>query len=139
MNRLWQIEICKLEFGWRGFWNPEGWLFQFHQPVFIKAISVDLNSLRQKRTWMTEVFSKDFPGLRTSAASMTSTASTTSMASMTSTASFYQKIYWSWRLDHCGMDHQKHYWLWWLDHSWHQNDQYLSLFVERIIKNPIFH
>ena len=104
---LWQIEICKLEFGWRGFWNPEGWLFQFHQPVFIKAISVDLNSLRQKRTWMTEVFSKDFPGLRTSAASMTSTASTTSMASMTSTASF----------------HQKNCWSWWLDHSWHKNDQ----------------
>jgi hypothetical protein len=40
-----------------------------------------------------EVFSSDFPGLRTSAASMTSTASTTSMASMTSTASFHQKIY----------------------------------------------
>ena len=70
-----------------------------------------------------EVLSSDFPGLRTSAASMTSTASTTSIASMTSTASFHQKIYWSW----------------WLDHSWHQNDQYLSLFVEWIIKNPIFH
>jgi hypothetical protein len=40
-----------------------------------------------------EVLSSDFPGLRTSAASMTSTASTTSMASMTSTASFHQKIY----------------------------------------------
>ena len=40
-----------------------------------------------------EVLSTDFPGLRTSAASMTSTALTTSMASMTSTASFYQKIY----------------------------------------------
>ena len=38
-----------------------------------------------------EVPSYDFPGLRTSVASMTSTASTTSMASMTSTASFYQK------------------------------------------------
>ena len=67
-----------------------------------------------------EATSCDFSGLRTSAASMTSTAS---MASMTSTASFHQKIYWSW----------------WLDHSWHQNDQYLSLFVELIIKNPIFH
>jgi hypothetical protein len=54
---------------------------------------------------------------------MTSTASTTSMASMTSTASFHQKIYWSW----------------WLDHSWNQHDQYLSLFVEQIIKNPICH
>ena len=40
-----------------------------------------------------EVLSSDFPGLRTSAASMTSTASTTSMASMTSTASFHQKNY----------------------------------------------
>ena len=38
-----------------------------------------------------EVLSSDFPGLRTSAASMTSTASTTSMASMTSTASFHGK------------------------------------------------
>ena len=70
-----------------------------------------------------EVLSSDFPGLRTSAASMTSTASTTSIASMTSTASFHQKIYWSW----------------WLDHSWHQNDQYLSLFLELIFKNPIFY
>ena len=34
---------------------------------------------------------------------------------------------------------KKNYWSWWLDHSWHQNDQYLSLFVERIIKNSIFH
>ena len=33
----------------------------------------------------------DFPGLRTSAISMTSTASTTSMASMTLTASFQKK------------------------------------------------
>jgi hypothetical protein len=40
-----------------------------------------------------EVLSSDFPVLRTSAASMTSTAPTTSMASMTSTASFHQKIY----------------------------------------------
>ena len=70
-----------------------------------------------------KVLSSDFPDLRTSAASMTSTASTTSMASMTFTASF----------------HQKHYWLWWLDHPWHQNDQYWSLFVEWIIKNPIFY
>ena len=42
------------------------------------------------------VISGDFPGLRTFAASMTSTASTTSVASMTSTASFHQKNYWSW-------------------------------------------
>ena len=38
-----------------------------------------------------EVVSSDFPGLKTSAASMTSVASTASMASMTSTASFHQK------------------------------------------------
>ena len=30
-------------------------------------------------------------------------------------------------------------WSWWLDHPWHQNDQYGPLFVEWIIKNPIFH
>ena len=65
----------------------------------------------------------DFPGLRTSAVSITSTASMTSVASMPSTASIHQKIYWSW----------------WLDHPWHPNDQYQSLFVEWIIKNPIFH
>ena len=40
-----------------------------------------------------EVPSCDFPGLRTSMASMTSTASTTSMASTTLTASFYQNFY----------------------------------------------
>ena len=40
-----------------------------------------------------KVLSSDFPGLKTSAASMTSVASTVSMASMTSTASFHQKIY----------------------------------------------
>ena len=36
-----------------------------------------------------EVLSSDFPGLKTSAASMTSVASTASVASMTSTASFH--------------------------------------------------
>ena len=40
-----------------------------------------------------EVLSSDFPGLKTSAASMTTVASTASMASMTSTASFHQKNY----------------------------------------------
>ena len=40
-----------------------------------------------------EVLSNDFPGLKTSAASMTSVASTASMASMTSTTSFHQKNY----------------------------------------------
>ena len=66
---------------------------------------------------------RDFSGLRTSAVSMTSTASMTSVASMTSTASIHQNIYWSW----------------WLDHPWHPNDQYQSLFVEWIIKSPVFH
>ena len=47
-----------------------------------------------------------FSGLKTSAASVTSTASTTSVASF----------------------HQKKYWFWWFDDPWHQNDQYLSLF-----------
>ena len=65
----------------------------------------------------------DFPGLKTFAVSMTSTASMTSVASMTSTASI----------------HQNNYWSWWLDHPWHPNDQYQSLFVEWIIKIPIFH
>ena len=54
---------------------------------------------------------------------MTSVASTASMALMTSTASFHQKIYWSW----------------WFDPPLHPNDQYQPLFVEWIIKNPIFH
>ena len=40
-----------------------------------------------------KVPSRNFPNLRTSAASMTSTASTTSMASMTLTASFHEKYY----------------------------------------------
>ena len=70
-----------------------------------------------------EVISSDFPGLRTSAASMTSTASTTSVASMTSTASFHQRTSWTWLLDH----------------PWYQNDQYWSLFEEWIIKNPVFY
>jgi hypothetical protein len=40
-----------------------------------------------------EVLSSDFPGLKTSAASITAMASTASVASMTSTASFHLKIY----------------------------------------------
>ena len=67
-----------------------------------------------------EVLSSDFPGLKTSAASMTSVTSTASVASTTSTASF----------------HQKNYWCWWLDHPLHPNDQNQPLFVEGIIKNP---
>ena len=40
-----------------------------------------------------KVLVSDFPGLKTSAASMTSVASTASIVSMTSTASFHQKLY----------------------------------------------
>ena len=69
------------------------------------------------------VLSSDFPGPRTSAASLTSSASATSLASTASKALFHQKTSWSW----------------WLHHPWHQNDQYWPLFVEWIIKNPIFH
>ena len=93
------------------------WIYQ------INIFSKHQNKAEFKNLDDSKVLSRNFPDLRTSAASMTSTASTTSMASMTFTASF----------------HQKHYLLWWLDHPWHQNDQYRSLFVEWIIKNPIFH
>ena len=40
-----------------------------------------------------EVLSSDFPGLKTSAASINSVTSTASMASMTLTASFHQRNY----------------------------------------------
>ena len=95
----------------------------FHDSTPKNIFSKHQNKAEFKNLDDSEVPSCDFPGLRTSAASMTSTASTASMASMTSTASFHQTIYWSW----------------WLDHSWQQNDQYLSLFLEWIFKNPIFH
>ena len=67
--------------------------------------------------------SRDFLGLRIFAVSMTSTALMTSVASMTLTASINQNIYWSL----------------WLDHPRHPYDQYKSLFVEWIIKIPIFY
>ena len=66
-----------------------------------------------------EFLSSNFPGLRTSSASMTSTASTTSVASTTFTASFHQKILlilivglflapkWPILVLFCGMDLQK--------------------------------
>jgi hypothetical protein len=57
----------------------------------INIFSKHQNKAKFKNLDDFEVPSCDFPGLRTSAASMTSTASTTSMASMTSTASFHQK------------------------------------------------
>ena len=95
----------------------------FHDSNKKKIFSKHQNKAEFKNLDDSKVISRNFPYLRTSAASMTSTASTTSMASMTFTASF----------------HQKHYWLWWLDHPWHQNYHNWSLFVEWIIKNPIFH
>ena len=66
------------------------------------------------------VLSSDFPGLRISVASMTSTAS---VASMTSTASF----------------HKRNYWVLCFHQPWHQNDLSWSLNVEWIIKNPLFY
>ena len=108
-----------------------------------------------------EVLSSDFPVLRTSAVSMTSTASTTSIASMTSTVSFHQIFCWSWWLDHpwhpndqidlnglCNLTglnslnspiSSKNFLIQMVWSSQHQNDQYWSLFVEWIIKNPIFY
>ena len=95
----------------------------FHDSSKIIFVSKHQNKAEFQNLVNSEVLSSDFSGLRTSAASVTSTASTTSVASMTSTASFHQKIYWSW----------------WFDDPWHQNNQYLSVFVEWIIKNPIFY
>ena len=79
----------------------------FHDSTPKNIFSKHQNKAEFKNLDDYEVPSYDFPGLRISAASMTSTASTTSMASMTLTASF----------------HQKNYRSWWLAHSWHQNDQ----------------
>ena len=67
--------------------------------IFSQNIEVMLNSNAWTRTAHllglddSKVLSGDFPGLKTSAVSMTSVVSTASMASMTSTASFHQKIY----------------------------------------------
>ena len=118
----------------------------FHQLSFIKKISKKLQqSLTEKmlkfnmtwhffsnhqnkvilflkllntRTWITLNSSVViFQALETS---LTSVIFTTSLAS---TAQFPQKTSWSW----------------WSEHLWHQNEQYWSLFVEWIIKNPILH
>ena len=119
--------------------------FVFHQPVFKKSALPGLNSLQQKRCWNStwyfmilphkNISSKhqnktefknlddsefrisDFPGVRTSAASMTSTASTTSIALLTLTTSYHQKYAdpdswsfltpkWPILVPLCGMDHQ---------------------------------
>ena len=124
---IWVSSTCfqKSNFGWPQQPPTEKVLkfnMTFHDSTKKKTFSKHQNKAEFKNLNDLEVLSSDFPVLRTSAASMTSTASTTSMASMTSTASFHQKIYLSW----------------WLDHPWHPNDQYWPLFVEWIIKIPFF-
>ena len=95
----------------------------FHDSNKKKIFSKHQNKAEFKNLDDSLDLNSDFPGLRTSTVSMTSTASMTSVASMTSTASIHQKFHWSW----------------WLDHPRHPNDQYQSLFVEWIIKSPVFH
>ena len=65
----------------------------FHDPTQKNFFSKHKNKSEFKCLDDSEVLSSDFPGLKTSAASMTSVTSTASVASMTSTASFRQKIY----------------------------------------------
>ena len=76
---------------------PKGKVLKFNM-IFhysTKKISFSKHQCRAefKNLDDSEVLSSDFPGLKTSAASMTLTASTTSVASMTSTASFHQNFY----------------------------------------------
>ena len=66
---------------------------KFHDSIKKLSFSKHQCKAEFKNLDDSEVLSSDFPGLKTSATSMTSTASTTSVASMTSTASFHQKIY----------------------------------------------
>jgi hypothetical protein len=63
----------------------------FHDSNKTYLFSKHQNKAEFKNLDDSAVISSDFPGLRTFAASMTSTASTTSVASMNSTASFHQK------------------------------------------------
>ena len=65
----------------------------FHDSTLNFFFSKHQNRAELKNLDDSEVPSCDFPGHRTSAASMTLTASTASMASKTSTASFHQKNY----------------------------------------------
>ena len=65
----------------------------FHDPTPKNLFSKHENKAELKCLNDSEVLSSDFPGLTTSAISMTSVASTASMASMTSTASFHQNNY----------------------------------------------
>ena len=95
----------------------------FHDSTKTKIVSKYQNKAEFKTLDDSEVLSSDFSGLTTSTASLTSSVSVTSLASPTSKALF----------------HQITSWFWWLNHPWHQNDYYLSIFVEWIIKNPIFY
>ena len=65
----------------------------FHDHTQKNFFSKHKNKAEFKCLDDSEVLSSGFPGLKTSAASMTSAASTASMASMTSTTSFHQKNY----------------------------------------------
>ena len=65
----------------------------FHDSTKNVFFSIHQSKVKFKNLDDTEVLSSDFPGLRSSATSMTSTALTTSVDSMTSTASFYQRNY----------------------------------------------
>ena len=65
----------------------------FHDSTKINFVSKHQNKAEFENLVNSEVLRSDFSGLRTSAASVTSTASTASVASMTSTASFHQKMY----------------------------------------------
>ena len=65
----------------------------FHESTQKNFLSKHKNKAEFKCLDDSEVLSSDFPGLKTSAASMTSVTSTASVASMTSTASFHQKKY----------------------------------------------
>ena len=94
----------------------------FHDSTKINFVSKHQNKAEFENLVNSEVLRSDFSGLRTSAASVTSTASTASVASMTSTASFHQKMYWSW----------------WFDHHWHPNDKYQSFFCGMDHKKPNF-
>ena len=75
--------------------DRKGTKIQHDISLFYKKISFSKHQCRAefKNLDDSEVLNSDFPGLKTSAASMTSTASTTSVASMTSTASIHQKTY----------------------------------------------
>ena len=65
----------------------------FHDSTIKNVFSKHKTKAEFKCLDDSEVLSSDFPGLTTSAASMTSVASTASTASMTSTTSFHQNNY----------------------------------------------